>query len=103
MSGDNDIRLQHQYRLRPVHIEAGDRSRWGCRYTRSVRSRLIRLIAVCFALAALAGSLRAADALGWSRFRGPNGSGVSSATNVPIEFGPAKNLIWRLALPRGHS
>jgi len=50
-----------------------------------------------------AGSLTAADPPGWSRFRGPNGSGVSSAMNVPIEFGPAKNLLWRLALPHGHS
>jgi outer membrane protein assembly factor BamB len=39
----------------------------------------------------------------WSRFRGPNGSGISTATNVPTEFGPAKNLIWRLPLPQGHS
>jgi hypothetical protein len=39
----------------------------------------------------------------WSRFRGPNGSGLSTATAVPTEFGPAKNLKWRLALPPGHS
>jgi outer membrane protein assembly factor BamB len=39
----------------------------------------------------------------WSRFRGPNGSGISSATNVPTEFGPQKNLLWRLPLPPGHS
>jgi outer membrane protein assembly factor BamB len=39
----------------------------------------------------------------WSRFRGPNGSGISSATNVPTEFGPKKNVIWRLELPPGHS
>jgi outer membrane protein assembly factor BamB len=45
----------------------------------------------------------AVDAPGWSRFRGPNGSGVSPATGVPIEFGPTKNLLWRLPLPRGHS
>jgi outer membrane protein assembly factor BamB len=50
-----------------------------------------------------AGSLTAADAPGWSRFRGPNGSGVSTATNVPIDFGPSKNLLWRVALPPGHS
>ena len=37
----------------------------------------------------------------WSRFRGPNGSGISTATNVPTEFGPAKNLLWRLALAAG--
>ena len=39
----------------------------------------------------------------WSRFRGPNGSGLSTATAVPTEFGPGTNLTWRLALPPGHS
>jgi outer membrane protein assembly factor BamB len=39
----------------------------------------------------------------WSRFRGPNGSGISSASRVPVEFGPEKNLLWRLELPPGHS
>jgi outer membrane protein assembly factor BamB len=39
----------------------------------------------------------------WSRFRGPNGSGISNASRVPVEFGPEKNLLWRLALPPGHS
>jgi outer membrane protein assembly factor BamB len=48
-------------------------------------------------------SLTAADTPGWSRFRGPNGSGVSTATKVPIEFGPSKNRLWRVALPQGHS
>ena len=28
----------------------------------------------------------------WMRFRGPNGLGVSDATNVPTEFGPDKNV-----------
>ena len=40
---------------------------------------------------------------GWSRFRGPNGSGVSPATNLPVKFGPAENLLWTLPLPQGHS
>jgi outer membrane protein assembly factor BamB len=48
-------------------------------------------------------SLSAAEPPDWSRFRGPNGSGISAATNVPTEFGPAKNLVWRLELPQGHS
>jgi outer membrane protein assembly factor BamB len=45
----------------------------------------------------------AADMPDWSRFRGPNGSGISSATKVPVEFGPTRNLRWRLELPQGHS
>src|SRR5262245_56576351 len=39
----------------------------------------------------------------WSRFRGPNGSGVSSAKNLPVAFGPDKNVIWKTTLPPGHS
>ncbi len=39
----------------------------------------------------------------WSRFRGPNGSGVSPASAIPTEFGPAANVVWRLPLPPGHS
>ena len=47
--------------------------------------------------------LAAAPTGEWARFRGPNGSGLSEATSVPTEFGPDKNLLWRLPLPQGHS
>ncbi|MBI4475135.1 MAG: PQQ-binding-like beta-propeller repeat protein [Acidobacteria bacterium] len=39
----------------------------------------------------------------WPRFRGPNGSGVAEGTEVPIEFGPAKNLIWKTTVPFSRS
>lgn len=39
----------------------------------------------------------------WTRFRGPNGTGVSTATNLPNEFGPEKNVIWKTVVPPGHS
>ncbi|MGI8733354.1 MAG: PQQ-binding-like beta-propeller repeat protein [Pyrinomonadaceae bacterium] len=39
----------------------------------------------------------------WSQFRGPNGSGVSATTGLPVEFGPEKNVVWKTALPPGHS
>ncbi|HLX42079.1 MAG TPA: PQQ-binding-like beta-propeller repeat protein [Bryobacteraceae bacterium] len=39
----------------------------------------------------------------WPRFRGPNGSGVNETTGLPTEFGPDKNLVWKTALPPGHS
>ncbi|NKB89634.1 MAG: PQQ-binding-like beta-propeller repeat protein [Acidobacteria bacterium] len=50
-----------------------------------------------------------ADALGtapeddWKRFRGPNGSGVVEAGNLPTEFGPDTNVVWKTALPSGFS
>ncbi len=39
----------------------------------------------------------------WSQFRGPNGTGVSETTGVPETFGPNKNVVWKTALPAGHS
>ena len=39
----------------------------------------------------------------WSRFRGPNGSGVSDATGLPVEFGPDHNVAWSTPVPFGRS
>ena len=39
----------------------------------------------------------------WPMFRGPNGSGVSATTGLPTEFGPDQNVVWKTALPPGHS
>jgi len=44
-----------------------------------------------------------AGAEDWPQFRGPNGTGVSVSTGLPEEFGPGKNVIWKTALPPGHS
>jgi outer membrane protein assembly factor BamB len=48
-------------------------------------------------------ALTRAVAEDWSQFRGPNGSGVSATTGLPVEFGPTKNVVWKTALPPGHS
>ncbi len=45
----------------------------------------------------------AAPETGWTRFRGPNGTGVSDATGLPSVFGPEKNVAWKAPLPPGHS
>jgi outer membrane protein assembly factor BamB len=39
----------------------------------------------------------------WPRFRGPNGSGISTDTGFPTEFGKNKNLIWRTPVRAGKS
>jgi len=39
----------------------------------------------------------------WSRFRGPNGSGVSPDTGFPVEFSKSKNLAWRTPVHPGKS
>jgi outer membrane protein assembly factor BamB len=48
----------------------------------------------------LSTAIPAAD---WPQFRGPNASGVSETANLPVEFGPDKNVIWKTPLPPGHS
>jgi outer membrane protein assembly factor BamB len=55
------------------------------------------------AVFALLGSSACAQSPDWTRFRGPNGSGITAATAIPTEFGKDKNLVWRLDLPQGHS
>ena len=37
----------------------------------------------------------AAPAAEWPEFRGPTGQGHSTATNLPIEWGPEKNVAWK--------
>lgn len=39
----------------------------------------------------------------WTRFRGPNGSGVDSATGYPVELSPSKNLLWKASVPYAQS
>jgi outer membrane protein assembly factor BamB len=40
----------------------------------------------------------------WAQWRGPDGQGIADETRVPLEWGPAKNVVWKAAIPgRGHS
>ncbi len=39
----------------------------------------------------------------WSRFRGPNGSGVAETGALPADFGPTRNVVWKAELPPGYS
>ncbi|MEQ8766051.1 MAG: PQQ-binding-like beta-propeller repeat protein [Planctomycetota bacterium] len=41
----------------------------------------------------------AANSDDWPQWRGPDGNGVSGATNLPTEWGPEKNVVWKTALP----
>jgi len=39
----------------------------------------------------------------WPQFRGPNGQGISTNGQPPVQFGPDQNVIWKAAVPPGHS
>jgi len=55
------------------------------------------------ALLLISGTLTLAHAQDWSRFRGPNGSGIALDAGYPTEFGPDRNLLWRAAVRPGKS
>jgi len=61
-----------------------------------------RLLGLTVTVAVLAVNARGAGDE-WSRFRGPNGSGVSTTGNLPAIFGPDTNVVWKTPLPFGHS
>lgn len=63
-------------------------------------NRQTRLLALGLLGLALAGAARGQE---WTRFRGPNGSGVSPATTVPSRW-TEKDFTWKVELPGvGHS
>jgi outer membrane protein assembly factor BamB len=39
----------------------------------------------------------------WPRFRGPNGAGVAETSALPDRIGPDQHVLWKTALPPGHS
>ncbi len=58
---------------------------------------LVRFVFVVFVLPS---TLLASE---WSRFRGPNGTGVVDTEKLPLHFGPSQNVVWKTPLPPGHS
>jgi len=46
---------------------------------------------------------RAGEGPAWPQFRGPGGSGVADGQKPPVEFGPTKNLKWKVPAPAGLS
>jgi outer membrane protein assembly factor BamB len=58
------------------------------------------LVTILLLIAAFAAASTDTD---WSRFRGPNGSGISETKGLPTEFGPDKNVVWKVDLPQGYS
>jgi outer membrane protein assembly factor BamB len=61
----------------------------------------VRVSSAVSALVAAAVIVAGADS--WPRFRGPNGAGVGTEAPIPARFSATENLVWRAALPPGHS
>jgi len=68
---------------------------------RQPSSDMHRISLTTLLMATIAGT---ATADGWLQFRGPNGTGVAVGDQpLPTEIGPDSYVIWKTALPPGHS
>ena len=63
-----------------------------------MRILLAFVAAFVFALAAFG-----SDEATWPQFRGPGGSGIADDQKPPVEFGPGKNVKWKVPVPSGIS
>jgi outer membrane protein assembly factor BamB len=70
------------------------------RYAPRMRTKIIRSAGILLTFLA---SVHLHAAVDWSRFRGPNGTGVSDAKHLPLEIGPTTNVVWKTPVPPGHS
>lgn len=61
------------------------------------------IVIVCLLAFLLGNNGAACGQSNWPQFRGPNGQGVAARGRAPAQFGPATNLLWKIALPAGHS
>ena len=57
--------------------------------------RRVFLLSLCGVVA-----LSSALSANWPTWRGPTSDGVSPETNLPVKWGPAENIAWKLALPQ---
>jgi outer membrane protein assembly factor BamB len=64
---------------------------------------LARLLLSACVTALLSGGMAANDVPRWPGFRGPNGAGVADRDRPPTTFGPGEKLVWKRAIPPGHS
>lgn len=59
--------------------------------------RVITQFVTCLALFVTACGLARAE--NWTRFRGPNGQGVSSEVNLPVTWSATDNIVWKTSIP----
>ena len=57
------------------------------------------MLRLCIALLFSGAAVGSAFAENWPAWRGPAGNGISTEKNVPTEWGPDRNVAWKVALP----
>jgi outer membrane protein assembly factor BamB len=74
-----------------------------CRRQPEAMHTLPSLMTLMFLGGFATAALSAETQLAWPQFRGPNGSGVAEGQKPPVEFGPDKNVKWKIPVPAGLS
>jgi outer membrane protein assembly factor BamB len=57
-----------------------------------------RLTCALFAVGLVVVAANLGDAADWTRFRGPNGTGIAADQNIPVHW-TSKNILWQKELP----
>ncbi|MDR1963001.1 MAG: PQQ-binding-like beta-propeller repeat protein [Planctomycetaceae bacterium] len=57
------------------------------------------MISVWVILALCSWNVFAQELENWSRFRGPNGQGVSAASDLPLQWSAEENIAWKTEIP----
>ncbi len=74
------------------------------RYSPSMRVPHLWSLAIALILPAFVCCLGSVASEQWPQFRGPDGRSLGGATaRPPIQFGVQSNVVWKIALPAGHS
>jgi outer membrane protein assembly factor BamB len=69
---------------------------WAGKLVRAVGRRVACVASLVAVLAVHAGSVGARD---WNQFRGPDCSGVSTETNLPVKWSATEGIRWKAPLP----
>ena len=59
---------------------------------------MLILATLCFVAGQMAATAVRGDE-NWPGFRGPTGQGLSTATNLPVEWSSTKHVAWKRAVP----
>src|SRR5581483_5825931 len=68
-------------------------------YDRENDMRLILVVASCLGMCAFA----AGEPANWSQFRGPAFAHAIGIGTLPVDIGPQRHVLWKVAVPAGHS
>lgn len=62
-----------------------------------LRKNVVRHLLAVLAISSGAGLTAAGE--NWPHWRGPSHDGTSKATDLPLEWGPERNIVWKAPLP----